>query len=30
MKILELPEYEDNFEIDSIHYDSDIQAFIKE
>lgn len=30
MKILELPEYEDNFEIDSIHYESDIQAFVKE
>jgi len=30
MKILELPEYEENFEIDSIHYDTDIEAFIKE
>lgn len=30
MKILELPEYQDNFEIDSIHYESDIQAFMKE
>lgn len=30
MKILELPEYQDNFEIDSIHYDSDLQTFIKD
>lgn len=30
MKILELPEYQENFEIDSIHYDSDLESFITE
>ena len=30
MKILELPEYEENFEIDSVHYDSDIETFVSE
>ena len=30
MKILELEEYEQNYEIDSIHYDEDIEAYIRE
>ena len=30
MKILELPEYQENFEVDSIHYDSDLQSFVTE
>jgi Xaa-Pro dipeptidase len=30
MKILELPEYEENFEITSVHYDEDLENFVKE
>jgi Xaa-Pro dipeptidase len=30
MKILELEEYKENFEIDSIHYDSDLLDFVKQ
>lgn len=28
MKILELPEYEQDYEIDTVHYDSDLESFL--